>query len=260
MRQSRHFYVQLAKCEQFLREFHRTAGRAAGRHAQLRDRPGSTKACASGAFRATGPYFGFRIPGTENKYFYVWLDAPDRLPLVNRPWCKDNGRQVEEYWAPQSGTRVVHFIGKDIVYFHALFWPVMLKNSEFNLPSTIFVHGFLNIGGEKMSKSRGTFILAKDFLAKIKHPQAPEYLRFFFAAKLAPNTADIDLSVRRVRETRQHHAREQLRQPAPPDVCFLRPLFRQKNPCDAPWDETIAAEVETAAAKEIEQLLRKGRI
>ena len=154
MRQSRHFYVQLSKCEQFLRDFLAQPG-------VLQDdmrnfvttwiNDGLREWCVS----RDGPYFGFKIPGTDNKFFYVWLDAPIGYLSSTDRWCKDNGRKVEEYWAPRSGTRIVHFIGKDIVYFHALFWPVMLKNSNFNLPSTIFVHGFLNIGGEKMSKIAG---------------------------------------------------------------------------------------------------------
>ena len=106
-----------------------------------------------------GPYFGFKIPGTPDKYFYVWLDAPIGYLSSTDRWCKDHGRHVEEFWSRESDARVVHFIGKDIVYFHTLFWPVLLENSRFKLPSTIFVHGFLSIGGEKMSKSRGTFIL-----------------------------------------------------------------------------------------------------
>jgi len=247
MRQSKHFYVQLSKCEQFLREFLAKPG-------VLQDDmrnfvttwidEGLREWCVS----RDGPYFGFKIPGTDNKFFYVWLDAPIGYLSSTDRWCKDNGRTVEEYWSPKSGTRVVHFIGKDIVYFHALFWPVMLKNSGFSLPSTIFVHGFLNVGGEKMSKSRGTFILARDFISKVKHPQAPEYLRFFFGAKLAPNTADIDLSpdefMKRVNTTlannvgNLHHR----------TFVFCDRYFGRKIP-EAQWDESIAREVESAAAE-----------
>jgi methionyl-tRNA synthetase len=247
MRRSTHFYVELAKCEQFLREFTAKPG-------VLQDdmrnfvttwiNEGLREWCIS----RDGPYFGFRIPGTENKFFYVWLDAPIGYLSSTDLWCKANGSRVEEYWAPGSGTRIVHFIGKDIVYFHALFWPVMLANSNFSLPSTIFVHGFLNIGGEKMSKSRGTFILAKDFLSKIKHPQAPEYLRFFFGAKLAPNTADIDLApdefMMRVNTTlannvgNLHHR----------TFVFCERYFDKKIPA-APWDENLSREVESAAVE-----------
>jgi methionyl-tRNA synthetase len=151
---------------------------------------------------------------------------------------------------------VVHFIGKDIVQFHLLFWPVMLKNSNFNLPSTVFVHGYLNTRGEKMSKSRGTSISAKDFLATIKHPQAPEYLRFFFASKLSSTTVDIDLTgtefVNRVNTTlannigNLHHR----------TFIFCERYFDKKIP-EGGWDEGIAATV-AAAAAEIEQYYEKA--
>jgi methionyl-tRNA synthetase len=255
MKKSRHFYVQLAKCENFLREYIAAPG-------VLQDdmrnfvstwiNEGLREWCVS----RDGPYFGFRIPGTDNKFFYVWLDAPIGYLSSTDRWCKDNGRAIGDYWSPKSGTRVVHFIGKDIVYFHALFWPVMLENSGFSLPSTIFVHGFLNIGGEKMSKSRGTFILAKDFISKIRHPQAPEYLRFFFGAKLGPTAADIDLApdefMNRVNTTlannvgNLHHR----------TFVFCDRYFDKKIP-PAAWDKTIAAEVE-AAASDIERWYEKA--
>ncbi|MBN1131121.1 MAG: methionine--tRNA ligase [Chitinispirillaceae bacterium] len=255
MRPSRHFFVDLARSEPFLRDFLATPG-------VLQDdmrnfvttwiNEGLREWCVS----RDGPYFGFRIPGTENKFFYVWLDAPIGYLSSTDRWCKDNGRRVEEYWAPDSGTRIVHVIGKDIVYFHTLFWPVMLRNSGFNLPSTFFVHGFLTVGGEKMSKSRGTFILAKDFLAKVRHPQAPEYLRFFLGSKLAQNATDIDLSadefVKKVNTTlannigNLHHR----------TFVFCERYFEKKIP-DAPWDETVAQAVEKAAL-EIESAFEAG--
>jgi methionyl-tRNA synthetase len=245
LKQSRHFYVELAKCEGFLREFIATPGVL---QEDMRNfvtswiNAGLREWCVS----RDAPYFGFRIPGTENKYFYVWLDAPIGYISSTEKWCKDNGRRVEEFWSPQSGTKVVHFIGKDIVQFHLLFWPVMLKNSNFNLPSTVFVHGYLNTRGEKMSKSRGTSIFAKDFLAQVKHPQAPEYLRFFFASKLSSTIVDIDLNagefVNRVNASlannigNLHHR----------TFVFCDRYFDKRIP-DAPWDETIAGAVETAA-------------
>jgi methionyl-tRNA synthetase len=246
MRKSKHFYVQLAKCESFLREFVATPGVL---QEDMRNfvnswiNAGLREWCVS----RDAPYFGFKIPGTENKYFYVWLDAPIGYLSSTEQWCRDNGRRVEEFWSPQSGTKVVHFIGKDIVQFHLLFWPVMLKNSGFNLPSRVFVHGYLNTRGEKMSKSRGTSIFAKDFLAKVKHPQAPEYLRFFFASKLSSTTVDMDLNaaefVNRVNTTlannlgNLHHR----------TFIFCERYFDKKIPAGG-WDESIAAAVETAAA------------
>jgi methionyl-tRNA synthetase len=246
MKKSRHFYVALAKCEQFLRDYIAAPGVL---QSDMRNfvatwiNEGLREWCIS----RDGPYFGFKIPGTDNKFFYVWLDAPIGYLSSTDRWCKDNGRRVEEFWSPESGTRIVHVIGKDIVYFHTLFWPVMLKHSNFNLPSTFFVHGFLTIGGEKMSKSRGTFILAKDFISKVKHPQAPEYLRFFFSSKLAPGTADIDLSagefVKKVNTSlannigNLHHR----------TFVFCERYFDKKIP-DAPWDSSCANAVESAAA------------
>jgi methionyl-tRNA synthetase len=255
MKKSKHFYVQLSKCENFLREF------VAGPGVLQEDMRNFVSAWINEGLREwcvsrDGPYFGFKIPGTTDKYFYVWLDAPIGYLSSTDKWCSDHGRTVENYWSPKSGTRIVHFIGKDIVYFHALFWPVMLKYSGFSLPSTIFVHGFLNIEGEKMSKSRGTFILAKDFIAAIKHPQASEYLRFFFGAKLVPTSADIDLApeefMNRVNTTlannvgNLHHR----------TFVFCDRYFGSRIPAAA-WDETIASEVETAAA-EIEKSYEKA--
>lgn len=247
IRQSKHFYVQLSKCESFLREFTSKPG-------MLQDdmrnfvttwiNEGLREWCVS----RDGPYFGFKIPGTDNKFFYVWLDAPIGYLSSTDRWCKDNGRNVEEYWSPGSGTRIVHFIGKDIVYFHALFWPVMLKNANFNLPSTIFVHGFLTVGGEKMSKSRGSFILAKDFLSKIKHPQAPEYLRFFFASKLAPSAADIDLSAPEFLQRVNTSLANNIGNLHHRTFVFCERYFEKRIP-EAPWDQSIALEVEAAAAE-----------
>jgi methionyl-tRNA synthetase len=257
LRTSKHLYVELDKCEQFLNDYLNTTG-------VLQDEmrnfvktwidEGLKPWCIS----RDGPYFGFKIPGTEDKYFYVWMDAPIGYVSSTEKWCKDNNRRVEEFWAPDSGTQVVHFIGKDIVYFHALFWPVMLKNSNLNLPSKIFVHGFLNVNGEKMSKSRGTFILAKDYLAKVNHPQAPEYLRFYFASKSMPNTADIDLNgselLNKVNTTlannigNLHHR----------TFVFCERYFDRKIP-DAPWDEAVGTVVEEAA-KEIAGYYERGEL
>ncbi len=257
LRRSKHLYVDLAKCENFLREFINTPG-------LLQDdmknfvktwiNDGLKQWCIS----RDGPYFGFKIPDTVDKYFYVWMDAPIGYISSTDKWCKDNGRRVEEFWASDSEVQVIHFIGKDIIYFHALFWPVMLRNSNFNLPSKIFVHGFLNVNGEKMSKSRGTFILAKEFLEKIKHPQAPEFLRFYFASKSMPNTSDVDLNsgefLNRVNTTlannigNLHHR----------TFVFCERYFDKKIP-DAPWDEAIATVVEEAA-KEIATYYHRGEL
>lgn len=138
------------------------------------------------------PYFGFSIPGEQDKFFYVWLDAPvgyiaSFLDLARRRGDLD----FDTYWAPDSPVELYHFIGKDIVYFHALFWPAVLAGSGFRTPDGIFAHGFLTVNGQKMSKSRGTFITARSYLDHLE----PEYLRYYYAAKLGPGVDDIDLNL-----------------------------------------------------------------
>ena len=136
-----------------------------------------------------GPYFGFLIPGETNKYFYVWLDAPIGYISLTENAAQKIGRSVEDYWQDPS-TRIIHFIGKDIIYFHTLFWPAMLMAAGYTLPETIAVHGMLTVNGEKMSKSRGTFILATDFADNFD----PQTLRYYLSCKLSPRLEDMDLS------------------------------------------------------------------
>lgn len=136
------------------------------------------------------PYFGFLIPKTEDKYFYVWLDAPIGYMASFKKYCDEKGLSFAEYWNANSTTELYHFVGKDIVYFHALFWPALLAGSGHRLPTSIFTHGFLTINGLKMSKSRGTFIEARSYLEHLN----PEYLRYYFAAKLNGRVDDIDLN------------------------------------------------------------------
>ena len=136
------------------------------------------------------PYFGFEIPGEDNKFFYVWVDAPIGYIASISNWANSNQIAMEDLWSENSSYEIYHFIGKDIAYFHGLFWPALLSSAKLKLPSGINVHGFLTINGEKMSKSLGTGILAKDF-AKITNP---ETLRYYFAAKLNNKVEDIDLN------------------------------------------------------------------
>src|SRR3989338_4008391 len=136
-----------------------------------------------------GPYFGFKIPGEEDKYYYVWLDAPIGYIASTDNYCKKHGLKTEDYWNSKD-SKIYHFIGKDIIYFHLLFWPAMLIGSDFKLPHDIVVHGFLTVNGEKMSKSRGTFFTAQDFLKKYNG----EHLRFYYASLLSKTMSDIDLS------------------------------------------------------------------
>ncbi|TCK08471.1 methionine--tRNA ligase [Marinobacterium mangrovicola] len=137
------------------------------------------------------PYWGFEIPGAEGKYFYVWLDAPIGYMASFKNWCDRNGVDFDEYWKPGTDAELYHFIGKDIAYFHTLFWPAMLQGAGFRTPTGVFCHGFLTVNGQKMSKSRGTFIMAETYLKHLR----PEYLRYYFAAKLGSGVDDIDLSL-----------------------------------------------------------------
>ncbi len=138
------------------------------------------------------PYFGFEIPDAPNKYFYVWLDAPIGYMSIFKHFCLTRGNiSFDEYWSKDSKADLYHFVGKDIIYFHALFWPAILQGSDFRLPTKIFTHGFLTVNGQKMSKSRGTFITAKKYLTHFN----PEYLRYYFAAKLSSGIDDIDLNL-----------------------------------------------------------------
>ncbi|MBK5965110.1 methionine--tRNA ligase [Thiocystis minor] len=138
------------------------------------------------------PYFGFEIPDHPGKFFYVWLDAPIGYLASFKNLCdRTEGLDFDHYWAKDSTAELYHFIGKDIIYFHALFFPAMLHGAGFRTPSAIFAHGFLTVDGQKMSKSRGTFIKARTYLDHLN----PEYLRYYFAAKLGPNVDDIDLNL-----------------------------------------------------------------
>ena len=136
------------------------------------------------------PYFGFKIPEEEDKYFYVWLDAPIGYIASIDNWATKNNKDMDSLWSADSDYEIYHFIGKDISYFHGLFWPALLSGSDLKLPNGIYVHGFLTINGEKMSKSKGTGILAKKFAELCD----PETLRYYFAAKLNDKVEDIDLN------------------------------------------------------------------
>ena len=137
------------------------------------------------------PYFGFQIPGEKDKYFYVWLDAPIGYMSSFKAYCNKTGTDFDSYWAKDSKAELYHFIGKDIINFHALFWPAMLDGAGFRTPDAVFAHGFLTVDGQKMSKSRGTFIMAKTYLEHLN----PEYLRYYYAAKLSSRIDDIDLNL-----------------------------------------------------------------
>ena len=136
------------------------------------------------------PYFGFEIPDAPGNYWYVWFDAPIGYIATTQQWCEANNESLDQWWKNEN-TEIHHFIGKDITYFHTLFWPGMLKTAGFNLPTKVHIHGFLTINGEKMSKSKGTFIAAETYLKYIN----PAYLRYFYASKLTPRVEDLDLGL-----------------------------------------------------------------
>ncbi len=137
------------------------------------------------------PYFGFEIPNAPGKYFYVWMDAPVGYMASFKNLCARTGLDFDDWWGPDSAAELYHFIGKDIIYFHALFWPAMLHGAGFRTPSAVWAHGFLTVNGQKMSKSRGTFIRARTYLDHLD----PEWLRYYFAAKLGPSVDDLDLNL-----------------------------------------------------------------
>ncbi len=137
------------------------------------------------------PYFGFEIPGTDGQHFwYVWFDAPIGYIAATREWCDQTGEDFDSWWRAED-TEIHHFLGKDIQYFHCLFWPAMLRTAGFSLPEKVHIHGFLTVGGEKMSKSKGTFIMADTYQRHLD----PAYLRYYYAAKLGPRLDDLDLNL-----------------------------------------------------------------
>ncbi|MFT4606813.1 MAG: methionyl-tRNA synthetase [Urechidicola sp.] len=137
------------------------------------------------------PYWGFEIPNAPGKFFYVWLDAPIGYMASFKNWCDKNDTNFDDYWKQDSSTELHHFIGKDIARFHTLFWPAMLEGAGYRKPTAVYCHGFLTVDGQKMSKSRGTFIKARTYLEHLN----PEYLRYYFAAKLSSGVDDIDLNL-----------------------------------------------------------------
>ncbi len=189
-KETEHYFFKLSECEQFLREWTRSGtlqGEAANKMGEWFE-----NGLNDWDISRDAPYFGFEIPDAPGKYFYVWLDAPIGYMASFKKLCNDQGLDFDEYWKQDSATELYHFIGKDILYFHALFWPATLEYSGHRKPTQIFAHGFLTVNGEKMSKSRGTFITARSYLEHIKNP---EYLRYYYAAKLNSTMEDIDLNL-----------------------------------------------------------------
>ncbi len=191
------------------------------------------------------PYFGFKIPDTENKYFYVWLDAPIGYMASFKNFC-DKHPQVDfnEFWQKDSTAELYHFIGKDIVYFHSLFWPAMLDGADLRKPNGVFVHGYITVDGEKMSKSRGTFIQAKTYLDHLD----PEYLRYYYAAKSSPSINDIDLNLQDFAQRVNTDVVNKLVNLASRNAGFIQKRFDGKL-ADNLEDEALFAEVANASAQ-----------
>jgi methionyl-tRNA synthetase len=187
---SRHYFFELPKLQAWLSDWIRTEGRLPSQLVNKLDEWFKDDLQAWDISRDT-PYFGFEIPNTVDKFFYVWLDAPIGYMGSFRAYCDKTGVSFDDYWKADSDTELYHFIGKDIVYFHTLFWPSMLHAAGYRTPTAVFAHGFLTVNGQKMSKSRGTFVTAEAYL---KHLPA-QALRYYFAAKLSSRVEDIDLSM-----------------------------------------------------------------
>ncbi|WP_058557093.1 methionine--tRNA ligase [Thiohalocapsa sp. ML1] len=193
-RESEHLFFRLADFEPMLREW----TRGGGLQAQVANKLDEwfDAGLKGWDISRDAPYFGFEIPDHPGKFFYVWLDAPIGYMASFKQLCESErgraaGLDFDAFWGKDSAAELYHFIGKDIIYFHALFWPAMLHGADFRTPTAVFAHGFLTVDGQKMSKSRGTFIKARTYLDHLN----PEYLRYYFAAKLGPGVDDIDLSL-----------------------------------------------------------------
>jgi methionyl-tRNA synthetase len=189
-RESEHYFFRLGDFEQMLRDW--TSGGSLQREVANKLDEWFEAGLQEWDISRDAPYFGFEMADHPGKFFYVWLDAPIGYMASFQNLCdRTEGLEFEEFWDPGSEAEVYHFIGKDIIYFHALFWPAMLHGAGFRTPTAVFAHGFLTVDGQKMSKSRGTFIKARTYLDHLN----PEYLRYYFAAKLGPGVDDIDLSL-----------------------------------------------------------------
>ena len=194
-RSSPHYFVKLSKYQEWLRGWTGSEGRLQPEIRNFVDK-WLAEPLRDWDISRDAPYFGFRIPGEQAKYFYVWFEAPVGYLSSSDKWCQDHGRRVEEFWGPDADCDIVHFIGKDIVYFHTLFWPAMLHASRWKEPARVHVHGMLTVEGVKMSKTRGTFLNVRDYLDA---GLDPEWLRYFYAANLGPTTSDIDLSLQELK-------------------------------------------------------------
>ena len=198
VRSAPHLFIELEKLHDFLEQWTQegdhlqseTANYLKGHFLGDASSPEGRKTLRSWDVSRPAPYFGFEIPDSPGNYWYVWFDAPIGYLGSTLQWCKKSGEDFQRWWR-DSQTEIHHFIGKDITYFHTLFWPGMLKTAGYTLPTKVHIHGFLTVGGEKMSKSQGTFVMAETYLRHLD----PAYLRYYYATKLGPRTDDLDLNL-----------------------------------------------------------------
>jgi methionyl-tRNA synthetase len=189
-RDSEHYFFKLSNYEDHLRDWIKSAKLEKSMVAKLEE--WFKAGLRDWDISRDAPYFGFQIPGTDDKYFYVWLDAPVGYAASFKNLCeRRDDLDFDEYWRPGHDTELYHFIGKDIMYFHTLFWPAVLEGAGFRTPTSVFAHGFLTVNGKKMSKARGTFINARTYLDHLH----PAHLRYYYAAKLGPTVEDLDLNL-----------------------------------------------------------------
>lgn len=189
LKESTHYFFALSNFTEFLREWTRSGAlqdQVANKLAEWLD-----AGLQDWDISRDAPYFGFEIPGEPGKYFYVWLDAPIGYMASFRHYCEQHDLNFDDFWKPDSECELHHFIGKDIINFHALFWPAMLTTANYRTPTKVHTHGFVTVDGQKMSKSRGTFINARTYLDHLD----PEYLRYYYAAKMSNSVDDLDINL-----------------------------------------------------------------
>jgi methionyl-tRNA synthetase len=189
-KKTEHYFFKLSECSDFLEEWTKSGTLQLEASNKLNE--WFKSGLSNWDISRDAPYFGFEIPDAPGKFFYVWLDAPIGYMASFKKLANEKNLSFDEYWEEGSQTELIHFIGKDILYFHALFWPATLSFSGFRTPSKIYAHGFLTVNGEKMSKSRGTFVTARSYLDTIKNP---DYLRYYYFSKLNDSMEDIDLNL-----------------------------------------------------------------
>ena len=191
IRQADHLFINIEKLHEFLEEWSQSGEHLQPEIANYLKGHFLCEPLHDWDVSRPAPYFGFEIPDSPGNCWYVWFDAPIGYIASTAQWCKKHGEKLDDWWRDDEKTEIHHFIGKDITYFHTLFWPAMLKTGGLSLPEKVHIHGFLTVGGEKMSKRRGTFIRASTYLEHLD----PSYLRYYYASKLSSAVDDIDLNL-----------------------------------------------------------------